>query len=194
MKIFLIRHGKSRSDIEDRYGGDFDDHLTAKGKKQSEMLAMRLEGKGIEKIFSSPRFRAKETAEILGKKLGIEMEIVNNLRERNFYGVLTGMKKEEAKKKYPMLVEKLSSYKNTIKGAEPYNDFKGRIIKAFITLTKARHKTIAIATHGGPISCIFREVLKKSEFRRVEDCAVFEIESEKGTFKLLEMEGAEFQK
>lgn len=194
MIIFLIRHGESTGDAEDRYGGDFDDHLTAKGKKQSEMLAMRLEGKGIEKIFSSPRFRAKETAEILSNKLGIEMEIVNNLRERNFYGILTGMKKSEAKKKYPMLVEKLSSYKNTIKGAEPYNDFKGRVIKAFITLAKAKHKTVAIVTHGGPISCIFREILKKGVFRQVEDCAVFEIESGKGTFKLLEIEGAEFQK
>ena len=31
MKIYLIRHGETTSDIEDRFGGDYDDHLTSHG-------------------------------------------------------------------------------------------------------------------------------------------------------------------
>lgn len=31
MKIYLIRHGESTSDIKLRYDGDYDDHLTSKG-------------------------------------------------------------------------------------------------------------------------------------------------------------------
>lgn len=35
MKIYLIRHGESTSDVENRYGGTYNDHLTQKGKAQS---------------------------------------------------------------------------------------------------------------------------------------------------------------
>ena len=64
MKIFLIRHGETTGDIEDRYGGDYDDHLSEKGKQQSKELAEKLKNKGIELIFHSPRIRATETATI----------------------------------------------------------------------------------------------------------------------------------
>ena len=36
MKIYLIRHGETTGDIEDRYGGDYDDHLSKNGKQQVE--------------------------------------------------------------------------------------------------------------------------------------------------------------
>lgn len=45
MKIFLCRHGQTTGDIEDRYGGDYDDHLTDLGKTQAEELANKLQGK-----------------------------------------------------------------------------------------------------------------------------------------------------
>ena len=31
MRICIMRHGETTSDVENRYGGDLDDHLTAKG-------------------------------------------------------------------------------------------------------------------------------------------------------------------
>ena len=42
MKIYLIRHGETTGDIENRYGGDFEDHLSEKGTKQSHELAKKL--------------------------------------------------------------------------------------------------------------------------------------------------------
>jgi broad specificity phosphatase PhoE len=35
MIIYLIRHGESTSDIDNLYGGDYDDHLTENGKAQA---------------------------------------------------------------------------------------------------------------------------------------------------------------
>jgi broad specificity phosphatase PhoE len=176
MRIFLIRHGETTGDIEDRYGGDYDDHLTEKGKEQARELAKKLADKGIEVIFSSPRFRAKETADILGKTLRCNVIIREEIRERNSYGFLTGMKKSEARIKYPKETRLLKSYKNTIKDAENYEHFRDRIVRAFEEITESENEVIAIVTHGGPISCIFREILKKGEFKRLDDCAFFEIE------------------
>jgi len=67
MKIYLIRHGETTGDIEERFGGDYDDHLTQKGKAQAQNLAEQLQNKGIEKIFVSPKIRARETAEEVSK-------------------------------------------------------------------------------------------------------------------------------
>ena len=39
MKIYLIRHGESVSDIENLYGGTFDDELTERGQEQAQELA-----------------------------------------------------------------------------------------------------------------------------------------------------------
>lgn len=65
MKIYLIRHGESTGDIEKRYGGSYDDHLTEKGRQQIQETTEKLLGKNIEFIFSSTLVRAKEAAKII---------------------------------------------------------------------------------------------------------------------------------
>lgn len=187
MKIYLIRHGQTTGDIEDRYGGDYDDHLTEEGKSQSQILATKLKDKKIEMVYSSPRIRAQETAKIVADTLGIETKTIYNIRERNAYGVLTGMIKKEAKEKHPKEYEDVKSYKNTIAGAEEYNHFKKRILAVFDDIAFKNKSIIAIITHGGPISCFFREVFKKEIFG-LKDCGIAEIEKN-GDYKLISVDG-----
>ena len=96
MRIFLIRHGETTGDIEDRYGGDYDDNLTYKGLNQAKELVGKLVGKNIQIVFHSPRIRAKQTAELVASALKIKKLQVEDLRERNHYGILTGMTKSAA--------------------------------------------------------------------------------------------------
>lgn len=106
MKIYLIRHGQTTGDVENRYGGIYDDELSDTGKTQTYELANKLGDSGIEILFCSPLIRAQQTAKILKAKLGCEVVTIENLRERNKNGILTGMTRDEAKVKYPELVEK----------------------------------------------------------------------------------------
>lgn len=177
-KIFLIRHGESTSDIEDRFGGDYDDQLTEKGIKQSQELAGKLAGKGIEVIFVSPRFRALETARTVAVKLKVELKIVEDLRERNRWGILTGMVKSEAVEKYPELVKLLPDTRSTLPAGEAYEPFKERILKALDSILNCEFKTIGIITHGGPIRLIFREILKLGELKELPDCTFFELKAD----------------
>ena len=107
MKIYLIRHGETTGDVENRYGGNYDDHLTEKGINQSKKLANKLKNKGIQIIYHSPRIRATETSKIVNKILKVKLKVINDIRERNNYGIITGLTKKEAKQKYPEEVEKL---------------------------------------------------------------------------------------
>jgi broad specificity phosphatase PhoE len=196
MKIYLIRHGRTTGDDEDRYGGDYDDHLTEKGKQQSQGLADKLKGKGIEIIYHSSRIRATETSQILSKNLGLELKVVPDLRERNHYGVLTGLVKSEAKEKYPSEVQKLADnpLHHHVEESEAYSPFKERVTKAFVEVTSDdAYSTIAIISHGGPIKCIIREVLKAGELKDLNDCAILEIDRIDGRYKLVSMDGAELE-
>lgn len=65
MKIYIVRHGQTTGDLEDRYGGDYDDHLTEEGEKQAMVLTDKLKDEGIQITMCSPLIRAQETAKIL---------------------------------------------------------------------------------------------------------------------------------
>jgi len=163
MKILFIRHGQTSGDLEDRYGGDYDDSLSTEGIKQAEQLPLELKDKKIELIISSPLTRAKETALILSK-LGSPVIIETDFKERNQYGILSGMVKSEAKEKYPDLVEQLKDRLKTINGAESYQAFAERIQTAYNTLiNQKKYQCVAVIWHGGPMRVLFRDILKIGE-------------------------------
>jgi broad specificity phosphatase PhoE len=189
MIIYLARHGQTTGDIENRYGGDYDDHLTDIGKHQCEQLATGLSDKQVEMLFTSPKIRAQEAAIIVSKKLRLSAVTLENFKERNGYGVMTGMIKEEAAKLYPAYaIELQKNVHYNVEGTELYSDFQQRIITALADVSKRACNRIAIVTHGGPIRLIFRDILKLGEID-VDDCAlaVIEADADNGQYKLLEM-------
>lgn len=191
MKIYLIRHGQTTGDIENRYGGDYDDKLTDEGEIQAHRLADKLRGNGIQIVLASPRVRAQQVATILSTALHSEQKTLENLRERNQYGVLTGMIKDEGKTKYPELVEKVKDYRNQIEGAESYLDFVARVKKVFTEITNsAPYSTVAVVTHGGVIRTIFREILKYGEID-IADCGFAILNIENGKVEIEKLDGIE---
>lgn len=72
MKLILIRHG------EPDYATD---SLTEEGKKQAAAAAKRLQNEGIDRIFTSPKGRAKETAAATAELLGLPVETLDFMAE-----------------------------------------------------------------------------------------------------------------
>lgn len=195
MKIYLIRHGQTTGDVEDRYGGAYDDELTDKGRAQAQELANKLTNSGIQGLFCSPMIRTKQTAEILKSKLNCEIKIIEDLRERNKNGILTGMTKEEAKVRYPKLVEELKDYRSQIEGAESQDDFAERIKKTFAEATNNQnYSTIGIVTHGGPIWTIFTDVLNNNGLVHIGDCAYVVLDKNDQDLKIEKLDGIESKK
>jgi broad specificity phosphatase PhoE len=193
MKIYLIRHGQTTGDIEDRYGGAYDDELSNQGIIQANKLANKLSNSGIQILFCSPLIRAQQTAKIL--KLKCEVKTIKDLKERDKNGILTGMIRKEAEIKYPKLVEKLKDYRNQISGAESQEDFVKRIKKAFIEITSnTDYSIIGIITHGGPIWAVFRDIMNNSGIIDVADCGYMVLKKENQKLTIEKMDGIEYQK
>lgn len=157
MKILLIRHGETTGDVEDRYGGAYDDHLTEKGKEQLQQTANQLAGKHVDVIFVSSLMRARESAEIINAQLNTRIEVVGGLRERN-YGVLGGLTKAEALERYPEAVELHKDPANTDPEGESQQDFTKRVLETFKSITEKDYDIVAIVSHGGPIKTIMRHL------------------------------------
>jgi broad specificity phosphatase PhoE len=78
-EIFLIRHGESVSDVNGKYEGDYDDHLTEAGRQSAQEVTEKLKEKGVQVVFSSGKIRAKETSEIMRQNLNCEVRIIEDL-------------------------------------------------------------------------------------------------------------------
>lgn len=157
MKILLIRHGETTGDLEDRYGGAYDDHLTDKGRQQLQQTAARLEGQQIDVIFVSSLIRARESADIINEMLNTRIEVMDGLRERN-YGVLGGLTKAEALEKYPEAVAMHKDPTNTDPEGESQSDFTERVLSTFESLKENGYDSVAVVSHGGPIKTIMRHL------------------------------------
>jgi broad specificity phosphatase PhoE len=196
MKIYLIRHGETTGDLEDRYGGAYDDHLTEAGELQAIELGRKLQDKHISCIYHSPKMRAVETANILAQIIAVETILIQDLQERNAYGVFTWMIKSEAEKLYPEEIEKVKKDKlyHDVKDSEDYPSFKTRVLTSFENiLNDKQHESVALVSHGGYIGCVMREVFSRWEFLYLGDCGVIEIEKKDDIVTVISLDNAKLE-
>ena len=81
MKLYLIRHGESETNLAGHYTGWSQVNLTPKGVRDAEGIRPTLEGIKFDKIFSSDLIRAMTTAETAIP--GCTYETTHLLREVN---------------------------------------------------------------------------------------------------------------
>jgi len=80
--IRLARHGETNDNLEPyRFQGWTDTPLNDTGRRQAHELADRVAGDGIASLWASDLSRARETAEIVGARIGMETALDARLRE-----------------------------------------------------------------------------------------------------------------
>jgi len=181
MKLLLVRHGQSEDDLIDAYGGWADFPLTETGQTQLEHTARQIADLDVKfnKILSSPLLRAQQSAEILATRLALPIETFEYVKERNTYGLLCGMKKSDAKEKYPWLVE---AYKNDeyVDGSERIEDIKTRAKKAFELLKSREETNLIVVTHGNFLKAFMATVLGKKLVKKEDGGFILLDSSETG--------------
>jgi len=182
MKILFVRHGESEDDLINAYGGWSDFPITENGISQIQNTAKNIENMNIKfsKIVSSPLSRAKSTSEIISKRLGLDIEIFEYLKERNSYGILSGMNKEEAKKRYPDQVQLLEDGEY-VDGSERVGDTRTRAEKA-LTYLKSLNQDLIVVTHGSFLKEMFNNLGKK--LVKKEDGGYILVSFENNTFDI----------
>jgi broad specificity phosphatase PhoE len=156
MKLFLVRHGQTKwrkigflsyTDLE----------LIKKGISQAKKIALKLKSEKIDRIYSSPLKRCRQTAEIVGKELGLKVFLAPELKEVNF-GIFEGLSLEEAKKKYPelFLARQRDKWNFRIPRGESYKDAAKRVLKFLKKLSDKKIQNVILITHVTIIKILLR--------------------------------------
>lgn len=149
MHLYVVRHGETWANAEQRYLGSLDPSLTERGRQQAQALAEDLP-ENLEVLIVSPRLRAVETASILNEKLKLTPEIVECFQERNV-GVFEGLTQAEAKARYPQLWSRniTRRWDAGPTGAESIADVVNRVREGLVGLeSKHPSKAVLLVAHG----------------------------------------------
>lgn len=99
-RLILIRHGQTVYNATGRMQGHLDTALSNEGEKQAEAAGRLLKNQGITRILASDLSRARVTAELVGKQLGVDVEVDERLRETHL-GKWQGMTSSEVDEQFP---------------------------------------------------------------------------------------------
>jgi probable phosphoglycerate mutase len=152
-RIGLIRHGITMWNTERRAQGQSDIPLNETGKLQALALANRLLYQEWEYIFSSDLSRALETAEIIARLLGKQVQVDIRLREM-YKGETEGTTLEERINKWGSNWEKLPL------GLEDEQSITQRGISFINEVTLSLEgKSILIVSHGALFEMLLKNLL-----------------------------------
>jgi uncharacterized phosphatase len=88
MRIYAIRHGQTKMNVQNLINSQLDDELTEKGIEQAKM-AGHIIPDSVARIYASPLYRTRQTAEFINETVNLPLSFHDELKEVGF-GVLTG--------------------------------------------------------------------------------------------------------
>jgi broad specificity phosphatase PhoE len=96
-KIYIIRHGETQWNLEQKFQGWKNSDLTEKGQNQAKLAGRFLKDKNIQQIYCSPLKRTKDTLNIIQNEIlnlkSVQTIFDENLKECN-YGDIEGMEEK----------------------------------------------------------------------------------------------------
>jgi probable phosphoglycerate mutase len=149
--FYLIRHGDTPAVGHFASGRAPGVHLNDRGRRQVEGLAESLAGEPIRVVYSSPLERARETAEPLARRLGLEVRDAEELLELDF-GDWTGKSFAELD---PLPEwQRYNSFRSgtRIPGGELMLEVQARVVGFMQRLCSDRSEgAVALVSHGDVI-------------------------------------------
>lgn len=160
--LILVQHGQGEDEAQGVRGGWLDVPLTPLGARQMEALAERLarEARRFDALHASSLRRAAESAEILGRALGLTPVLHDGLRAFH-WGDLTGLTREAAERAFPGAWDAPSeTHRPPAPNAESPAAFAARAWRTLEAIM-AEHPggCVVVVTHGGVVRAAVRRWL-----------------------------------
>jgi len=157
-RIFLVRHGTTTLNVENRYRGRRDIPLDAQGYQDAVDAARHLSGVGLTAVYTGPLRRTIATAQIIADEARVpDLRILHGLNNVD-YGAWEGMTAEEAAMFDPQAFElyRTSPSRAACPLGERLSDAQHRM-SAALRLIASRHagEAVAAITHAVMIRLAF---------------------------------------
>ncbi|MEV0229574.1 bifunctional RNase H/acid phosphatase [Nonomuraea sp. NPDC050786] len=160
--LLLLRHGETELSLERRFSGRGDVELTPNGLAQAAAAAERLSREPYrpDVIVSSPLKRARQTAEAVAQRTGLDVEVDEDLRELDF-GAWEGHTFTEVQRRWPAeLATWLADPETAPPDGESFASAARRVQAAGERLIERYEgKTVVAVSHVTPIKMLLRLAL-----------------------------------
>jgi broad specificity phosphatase PhoE len=150
-RLFLIRHGTTTLNVQNRYRGRRDVPLDAQGYQDAVDAARQLSSVGLSAVYTGPLRRTIATAQIIADEARVpDLRILHGLNNVD-YGAWEGLTAEEASMYSPEAFElyRSSPERAVCPAGERLTDAQRRITES-IELIGSRHpgEVVAAVTHA----------------------------------------------
>ena len=155
-KLALLRHVETEWNRAKRIQGRLDSPLTPEGVKEAELWADRLAGLSWNRIVSSNLGRALNTAEIVGRVLGLPVNPEPRLVEQD-WGRWAGKTVSDLAREEPefLAAAEAAGWDFTPPGGESRRQILARGLEALEDLVREfPGETILVVTHEGVTKCL----------------------------------------
>ncbi|MBI4297602.1 MAG: histidine phosphatase family protein [Chloroflexi bacterium] len=151
--LYLIRHGRTDWNRQERYRGRFDLPLDQEGERQAQALAQRLAPVPLEAVYSSPLRRAWSTAQAVVQARGLEVRTLAGLLDID-YGEWQGLALDEAQSRYPKLYRSWQEQPQEVSlpGGESLAQVQARATSALEEVSR-RHPRALVALVSHRVVC-----------------------------------------
>lgn len=168
--LVLVRHGQSEWNLQNRFTGDVDVALTAKGREEALAAGEKLRGVIFAHAFTSLLVRAIDTLELILSRTGqVDCPVTRDraLNERN-YGRLQGLNKAEVAREYgeEQVAIWRRSYSVRPPGGESLADTAARVLPYYretIEPLLLAGKDVLIVAHGNSLRALMMYIEGISE-------------------------------
>jgi len=157
MKIYFVRHGESVANTQDLEQGP-DELLSGKGREQAAFVAERFADVPVARIIASPYERTKVTAEIIGARIGKDVEFSELFVERRPPSELIGKPgggEEYMKIRALWEKERLIDPSWRYSDEETFTEHVERAKKALAFLIAESADNALVVTHAGFLKMLF---------------------------------------
>ena len=146
MTICLVRHGETDWNRIGRLQGHEDIPLNETGRDQARRSALYLKKFNWDTIIASPLIRAKLTAQIIAREVGLDTVFEDTAFMERDYGKASGLTMDERNLLYP---------DGSYDGMEPWDHLARRVYDAVLKLAEeGPSANIIIVSHGGSINAL----------------------------------------
>ena len=104
MDLYMVRHGQTAASRENRFSGASDPPLTQVGEAMADAFAQAYASLTWDAVYTSPMLRARQTADALCRRIGVEANLEDGLKEID-YGEWDGLRQDDVKQRWPEAFE-----------------------------------------------------------------------------------------
>lgn len=170
-EIYLIRHGKTQANLENRFAGRSEEPLCQEGITQLQILAEKCAAMGFDALYAGPLRRTAQSARIIGDRCKLSVQEAMGLMDIDLPH-WDGLTKDEIRQRfgdeYPTWLATPDKFQ--VAGCEKLKDVQARAVAQVEEIAAKKEGIVLVVSHLIVARCLLLHYTQRpiSDFRKIK--------------------------